>query len=113
LTYRRREKAFSQTLNISLKSPQAVPWVVLVLIFYFGFRTVMEWLQAEPNRRTLKISRIDNYATLAMPISVLLTFGFQKLLKVQIASIRDEIRLKKSFEYISKMTNLSKVKTCP
>ncbi len=88
-------KSLFPNLNISLKSPQAVPWVALVLIFYFGFRTVMEWLQAEPNRRTLKISRIDYYATLAIPISVLLTFGFQKLLKVQIASIRDEIRLKK------------------
>ena len=28
-------------LNISLKSPQAVPWVLIALIFYFGFRTVI------------------------------------------------------------------------
>src|SRR5689334_24889056 len=44
---------------VILKSPQAVPWVLVVMVLYFCFRFTVEWHQSSARRRKLAASRID------------------------------------------------------
>src|SRR6185295_11453046 len=43
----------------AIKSPQAIPWVLLILVAYFLFKTTVEWYQCNKSRRTVRASRID------------------------------------------------------
>jgi hypothetical protein len=77
-------------LSIHIKNPQAVPIVLIVLILYFGFRTMLEWYQSAPDRRKFKASKIDFKLTIRLPSIALITFVIQRLLEIEI------------FDYISK-----------
>src|SRR5215468_1594260 len=43
----------------ALKSPQAVPWALVILVGYFLFKVTIEWLQCAASRRALRVSQID------------------------------------------------------
>src|SRR4051794_36387991 len=43
----------------SIKSPQAVPWVLLILVGYFLFKLTVEWYQCSEARRNMKVAKID------------------------------------------------------
>src|SRR5436190_18860859 len=45
--------------KITIKSPQAVPYVLIVLVFYFSFRTTIEWAQTDARRRGLFPAKLD------------------------------------------------------
>jgi len=47
-------------INISVKTPQAAPWVLMALVLYFGFRLIVEWNQSDAVRRKWPSSRIDS-----------------------------------------------------
>lgn len=53
----------------AIKSPQAVPWALLILVAYFLFKSAVEWHQCSSERRRIRASRID-YAS-AWIVSVL------------------------------------------
>src|SRR5215470_10836100 len=39
----------------AIKSPQAVPWALLILVAYFLFKTSIEWFQCSGLRRALRV----------------------------------------------------------
>lgn len=43
----------------AIKSPQAIPWVLLILVGYFLFKYSVGWYQCSERRRNLRVSRID------------------------------------------------------
>jgi hypothetical protein len=43
----------------ALKSPQAVPWALVILVAYFLFKVTIEWFQCAASRRALRVSQID------------------------------------------------------
>ena len=45
--------------NITLKSPEAAPYILIALVGYYAFRLTIEWYQCDSSRRALKVSRID------------------------------------------------------
>lgn len=44
---------------IKIASPDAVPYVLVVLVLYFAFRLTTEWLHTDIRRRRLRISQVD------------------------------------------------------
>lgn len=45
--------------NVTLKSPEAAPYILITLVSYYAFRLTIEWYQCDSSRRALKVSRID------------------------------------------------------
>ena len=45
--------------NVTLKSPEAAPYILITLVGYYAFRLTVEWYQCDSSRRVLKVSRID------------------------------------------------------
>lgn len=69
----------------SLQSPQAVPWILLILVFYFLFRCIVEWLQCDQARRSLRVSRVDCGLAITVAIAALALYFFQRVLELQVA----------------------------
>jgi hypothetical protein len=75
-----------QSLKLTLKSPQAVPYVLIVLLFYFAFRFTVEWYQTSESRRSILVSRIDYVVSHAIAIAAVTLYVIQTLLKIQLAN---------------------------
>ena len=43
----------------AIKSPQAVPWALLILVAYFLFKVTVEWYQCNAACRRLRVARVD------------------------------------------------------
>jgi hypothetical protein len=74
-----------ESVRITLKSPQAAPYVFIALIVYFWFRLAVEWLQCDALRRASLPSRIDYIGAQVLAISALVFYAVQRLLNVQVA----------------------------
>jgi hypothetical protein len=71
----------------AIKSPQAIPWVLLLLVAYFLFKTTVEWMQSNQSRRQLRVARIDFFSAIFFAVvSYLLYFG-QRIARVQFADL--------------------------
>jgi hypothetical protein len=71
--------------KITLKSPQAAPWVLVAAVLYFAFRFTIEWFQTDPARRGMPASRVDYYAAHGFGLIAFLIFFGQKLWQKQLA----------------------------
>ena len=69
----------------SLKSPQAVPWILLILVMYFFYRCFIEFFQCNPERRVETVSIMDIMVTIGIAIIAISLFFTHKLLNVQVA----------------------------
>jgi hypothetical protein len=69
----------------AIKSPQAVPWVLLVMVFYFFYRTIIEWYQSDPLRRNLRVSKADMIVSMGCGMSAIFLYFIQRLLELQVA----------------------------
>ena len=71
----------------SLKSPQAVPWVLLILVAYFLFKTTVEWHQCSVARRNLRVSIIDFSSAWIISLLAYALYIGQTISEVQIANV--------------------------
>lgn len=76
-----------QDIDLTLKSPQATPYVLLALSVYFLIRLLTEWYQSSAERRANRASRVDLGLSLSIPTIAVLTFSVQRALEIQIANI--------------------------
>jgi hypothetical protein len=76
-----------ESLKITLKSPQAAPYVLIVLIVYFGFRTIIEWYQNDARRRDLIASKMDFAVAHGIAAASLSLYVYQTLSHIQVADI--------------------------
>ena len=67
----------------SVKSPQAIPWVIVILILYFFFRVTIEWKQSADARRGTRTSRVDFGVAWSVALAANLLYFGQLLAKVQ------------------------------
>ena len=79
-------------LVTAIKSPQAVPWVLLIMVFYFFYRTMIEWYQCDPSRRKFRVSKVDFSVSLVTGIVALLLYSIQRMLEFQIADQFSNVR---------------------
>jgi hypothetical protein len=73
--------------KLTLKSPQAAPWVLVAAVLYFGFRLTIEWFQTNPARRKMLASRTDFYTAHLLGVLAVSVFLGQKLLQGQLANL--------------------------
>lgn len=69
----------------SLKSPQAVPWVLLILVGYFLFKCSTEWAQCHLDRRRLRFAKIDFISAWIVAVAAITLYVGQALSRVQLA----------------------------
>jgi hypothetical protein len=70
----------------ALKSPQAVPWVLLILVLYFLFKCSVEWAQCHVDRRKVAFAKIDYVSALIVSgVAIILYIG-QAVSRVQFAN---------------------------
>ncbi len=72
-------------VKVTVKSPQAAPYVLLVLVLFFAFRITIEWMQCDEDRRSLFPAKIDYWASHTIGVSALLIFGIQRFFEFQVA----------------------------
>ena len=71
----------------SLKSPQAVPWVLLLVVLYFLFKCSVEWAQCHVDRRRIVVARIDYISALVVSAAAIALYVGQSMSSVQVADL--------------------------
>jgi len=69
----------------SLKSPQAVPFVLISLISYFLFKSTIEWRQCSQARRAVGYARADYFGGIALAVIGYGVYIIQSAIRVQLA----------------------------
>jgi hypothetical protein len=78
------EKAPIESLNVSLKNPDVTPIILVLLVLYFAYRTVVEWYQSDARRRRLPASRWDFAGANALGVISLAVYSFQEISSVNV-----------------------------
>jgi len=71
----------------SLKSPQAVPWVLLILVVYFLFKCSVEWAQCHVDRRKVRFARVDFISALLVSGAAIALYVGQTISRLQFANV--------------------------
>lgn len=71
----------------SIKSPQAIPWVLLVLVAYFLFKVWIEWNQCHGARRETLASRLDYRSAWVVAFLAVLLYVYQTISRIQVADV--------------------------
>jgi len=71
----------------AIKSPQAIPWVLVVLVAYFVFKLGIEWNQCEARRRENVASRIDVGSAWVVAFLACALYAYQAISRIQIADV--------------------------
>jgi hypothetical protein len=74
----------------SIKSPQAVPWALLILVAYFLFKVTVEWYQSSLVRRNMRASRIDFYSAWIISVMAYALYFGQTISHVQFANLLND-----------------------
>lgn len=69
----------------SIKSPQAVPWALLIMVGYFIFKLRIEWRQSNENRRRVREAKQDYYSACIVAAVACLLYVGQTISRIQIA----------------------------
>jgi hypothetical protein len=68
--------------GIELKSPNAVPLILFTLVFYSGYKMIIEWLQCEAEGN--RVAKFDYWVAHLIAFSAILISVVQYLTKIQI-----------------------------
>lgn len=71
--------------GIELKSPKAVPLILLTLMLYSGYKTIIEWLQCGAERN--KVARLDYWVAHSIALVAIVISVVQYLTKIQIVDL--------------------------
>jgi hypothetical protein len=80
-------EGYAGALVRSIKSPQAVPWVLLFLVLYFLFKCSMEWAQCFIERRKMPFARADFVAAWTVALAAIALYVGQAMSRVQFANV--------------------------
>ena len=72
---------------VAIKSPQAVPWALLILVVYFLIKCWIEWAQCRPERRKVVFARIDFYLAGFVAFLSIALYAGQAIRRVQFANL--------------------------
>jgi len=71
----------------AIKSPQAIPWVLLILVGYFAFKLRIEWRQCGETRRLVREAKQDYYSAWGVAVAACILYIGQAVSRVQFADI--------------------------
>lgn len=69
----------------AIKSPQAIPWVLAVIVAYFLFKVTVEWYQCNSGRRSLPVARVDFLSAWIISLAAYALYFGQKISRAQLA----------------------------
>src|SRR5438132_6380297 len=69
----------------SIKSPQAVPWALLILVVYFLFKVTIEWYQSNKTRRDTRVAKVDFFSAWVVSFMAIALYIVQTISKIQFA----------------------------
>ncbi|HEY6230331.1 MAG TPA: hypothetical protein VIW64_03615 [Pyrinomonadaceae bacterium] len=78
-------EGYAGALIKSIRSPQAVPWVLLVLVVYFLFKCSTEWAQCHLQRRKMRFARVDFISAWLVSLIAIALYVGQAISRVQFA----------------------------
>jgi hypothetical protein len=73
--------------GITLKSPNAIPLVLVALVVYFGYKVTIEWKQCDEQRRLNVAAAVDFRVAHTLAILALVITSVQYLLRIQIFDV--------------------------
>jgi hypothetical protein len=71
----------------AIKSPQAIPWVLLILVAYFLFKVTMEWYQCNEERRRMLVARVDFVSAWLVALLAYGVYAGQAIIRAQFADL--------------------------
>ena len=81
------------SVKVTLKSPEAIPYVLLALVVYFGYRLTIEWLQCDRKRRQIRAAMTDFWVAHIIGSAAIGLFVFQQVFNVQLIDLSPKQRL--------------------
>jgi len=72
-------------LDVKITTPEAMPFVLLIIVIYFFYRILVEWFQSNLERRKIKASNYDLVVSIGIASISILTYLIQQLGDIQIA----------------------------
>ncbi len=78
------EEATTSGLKVKIQNTEAIPYVILLLVIYFVFRLIVEWMQSNIIRRKLLQSRIDFVVSLIIPFLSISIYIVQKVFGISV-----------------------------
>lgn len=78
------------TIITAIKSPQAVPWTLLILVVYFLFRFTVEWNQSSASRRLVRWAKIDYAVSWILSLAAFALYIGQTASQSQFADLLKE-----------------------
>jgi hypothetical protein len=76
----------------AIKSPQAIPWALIVLIGYFLFKCSIEWAQCTIDRRKVRFARFDFLSGWLISLSAIMLYIGQAVSHIQFADAIQDYR---------------------
>jgi uncharacterized membrane protein YfcA len=70
----------------AIKSPQAVPWALLILVAYFAFKLRIEWRQCSDARRQVREAKQDYYSACLVAVAAWVLYFGQAVSHIQFAN---------------------------
>jgi hypothetical protein len=86
------EEAPLQNLKITLKSPDAIPYILIVLVIYFAYRLFIEWLQCPAECTRVTATRFDFVLSHLIGLGSIGLYGFQRLTQIQVANLPPNLK---------------------
>lgn len=99
-------EGYAGALVKSIKSPQAVPWVLLIVVAYFLFKTTVEWYQCLTERRMILASRVDFFFGWFVALTTYALYVGQAISRVQVADVIQN-RDKRSAFFVGMSTSIT------
>ena len=69
----------------AIRSPRAVPWALVILVFYFSFKLRVEWRQCNEDRRGVREARQDYLSAFIVASLACGLYFVQTISRVQLA----------------------------
>lgn len=70
----------------AIKSPQAVPWALLILVGYFAVKLRIEWRQCNEARRQVREAKQDYYLACGVALAAFVLYFGQAISHIQFAN---------------------------
>lgn len=74
-------------IEVTIRNPEVLPVVIVVLVLYFAFRLSIEWNQCPPGRKALPASNIDLYVSYTIAMMAIVLFAMQQAFGFRVAGL--------------------------
>lgn len=78
-------------IPLSIKSPDAAPWILLTLVLFFWCRLALEWGQCAQERRRVLLARLDVTLSTMIAGAAVAAFAYQHTTRTQLFDVGGKV----------------------